>query len=74
MDLQWYTQRVLRQAVEDSGGESGMAVVMDTRTGELLALADHPTYDASNPLVAPRRTSAPGRSAPSTSRARSRRC
>ncbi|QBR94234.1 penicillin-binding protein 2 [Nocardioides euryhalodurans] len=54
MDLQFYTQRVLRQAVEDSGGESGMAVVMDTRTGELLALADHPTYDASNPLVAPK--------------------
>jgi cell division protein FtsI (penicillin-binding protein 3) len=44
-DLQWYTQRVLRQTVEDAGGESGVAVVMDSRTGELLALADHPTYD-----------------------------
>jgi cell division protein FtsI (penicillin-binding protein 3) len=54
LDLQWYVQRVLRQAVEDSGGESGMAVVMDTRTGELLALADHPTFDASDPLVAPK--------------------
>jgi cell division protein FtsI (penicillin-binding protein 3) len=54
LDLQWYTQRVLRQTVEDAGAESGFAVVMDTKTGELLALADHPTFDASNPLVADR--------------------
>jgi len=54
LDLQWYAQRVLRQSVENSGGESGIAVVMDSRTGELLALADHPTYDASDPLVAPK--------------------
>jgi cell division protein FtsI (penicillin-binding protein 3) len=44
-DVQWYTQRVLRQTVEDAGGDSGSAVVMDTATGELLALADYPTYD-----------------------------
>jgi cell division protein FtsI (penicillin-binding protein 3) len=44
-DLQWYTQRVLRQTVEDAGGESGVAVVLDTHTGELLAVADDPTYD-----------------------------
>jgi cell division protein FtsI (penicillin-binding protein 3) len=50
-DLQWYTQRVLRQAVEDSGGESGIAVVMDSRTGEILALADDPTFDADDPAA-----------------------
>ena len=50
-DVQWYTQRVLRQAVQASGGESGAAVVMDSRTGELLALADHPTFDANSPLL-----------------------
>jgi cell division protein FtsI (penicillin-binding protein 3) len=44
-DLQWYTQRVLRQTVEDAGGESGVAVVLDSATGELLAVADDPTYD-----------------------------
>jgi cell division protein FtsI (penicillin-binding protein 3) len=44
-DLSWYTARVLRQTVEDAGGLSGSAVVMDTRTGELLALADYPTYN-----------------------------
>ena len=50
-DVQWYTQRVLRQAVQGSGGESGAAVVLDTRTGEVLALADHPTFDANKPLA-----------------------
>ena len=44
-DLQWYTQRVLRQTVEDAGAESGVAVVLDSSTGEVLALADDPTYD-----------------------------
>lgn len=53
-DVQWYTQRVLRQAVQASRGESGAAVVMDTHTGELLALADHPTFDANNPVSSPK--------------------
>ena len=48
-DVQWYSQRVLRTAVEASKAESGTAVVMDTRTGEVLALADYPTFDANNP-------------------------
>jgi cell division protein FtsI (penicillin-binding protein 3) len=52
-DVQWYTQRVLRQAVEGSGGESGTAVVMDTRSGEVLALADYPTFDANSPTLSP---------------------
>ncbi|NYD41472.1 penicillin-binding protein 2 [Nocardioides panaciterrulae] len=53
-DLQWYTQRVLRQTVEDARAESGFAVVMDSRTGELLALADDPTFDANKPLQSPK--------------------
>lgn len=51
-DLQFYTQQVLQQTVEGSGGESGIAVIMDSRTGELLALADYPTYDAADPQEA----------------------
>ncbi|HLN77367.1 MAG TPA: penicillin-binding protein 2 [Nocardioidaceae bacterium] len=54
-DVQWYTQRVLRQAVQESGGESGAAVVLDSRTGEVLALADHPTFDANEPQLSPQR-------------------
>jgi len=52
-DLQWFTQRTLRQAVEGSGAESGLAVIMDRRTGEILSLADDPTYDANHPADSP---------------------
>ena len=52
-DVQWYTQRVLRTTVQGAGGDSGAAVVMDTRTGELLALADYPTYDSNQPTLSP---------------------
>jgi len=48
-DLQFFTQRVIRQTVRQAGGDSGIAVVMDSRTGDVLALADDPTYDASRP-------------------------
>lgn len=51
-ELQWYVQRVLRQTVYDARADSGVAVVMDSRTGEVLSLADFPTYDANDPLEA----------------------
>lgn len=51
-DLQWYTQRRLAEAVEASGGESGAVVVMDVRSGEILALADWPSVDPSRPETA----------------------
>jgi cell division protein FtsI (penicillin-binding protein 3) len=52
-DLQWYTQRVLTQAVQDAGAESGTAIVMDTRTGGVVAMADAPTFDADDPAASP---------------------
>lgn len=54
LDLQWYTQRVLRQTVQQWGADSGLAVVMDSQTGELLAVADHPTFDANHPTESPK--------------------
>ncbi len=44
-DLQFLAQRRLAQAVSQTGGSSGVAVIQDVETGELLALADYPTYD-----------------------------
>jgi cell division protein FtsI (penicillin-binding protein 3) len=44
-DLQFLAQRRLAQAVRESGAQSGTAVVMDVKTGQILALADDPTYD-----------------------------
>ena len=52
-DVQWYAQRVVRSAVQSSGGSSGSAVVMDTHTGELLGLADFPSFDANQPTLSP---------------------
>src|SRR5690349_23267646 len=45
-DVQFYAQRVLRDAVQGARAASGSLVAMDTRTGELLAVADFPSYDA----------------------------
>jgi cell division protein FtsI (penicillin-binding protein 3) len=43
-DIQYVTQLALNDAVRRSGAKGGEAVVM-TRTGEVLALADAPTFD-----------------------------
>lgn len=51
-DVQWFVQRALRQGVRTARAESGVAIVMDSRTGEILAWADHPTFDANHPLEA----------------------
>jgi cell division protein FtsI (penicillin-binding protein 3) len=52
-DLQFLAQRRLGQAVKQSGGTSGVAVVMDVKSGQLLALADYPTFDPANPQLSP---------------------
>lgn len=44
-DLQWKSQQVLAQTVDRYGATGGSAVAINARTGEVLALADYPTYD-----------------------------
>lgn len=44
-DLQWFTQKVVAQATQQYRAQSAAAIVMDTRTGEILALADYPSFD-----------------------------
>ena len=51
-DVQWYLQRVLRNAVDGVRAQSGAAVVLDSRTGEILALADYPSFDPNKPAEA----------------------
>jgi cell division protein FtsI/penicillin-binding protein 2 len=48
--LQHVTERELHQAVVDSRAASGMAIILDPRTGEILALANEPTFDPNEPL------------------------
>jgi cell division protein FtsI (penicillin-binding protein 3) len=50
-DTQWLVQRVLRQSVRGARADSGTAVVMDSRTGDLLAFADYPSFDANRPQL-----------------------
>jgi cell division protein FtsI (penicillin-binding protein 3) len=44
-DLQWYAQQVLAAKVAETQAENGTAVVMDVKTGQVLALATVPTFD-----------------------------
>jgi cell division protein FtsI (penicillin-binding protein 3) len=44
-DIQFVAQRALAQKVKEAQADSGTLVVMDPRTGEILALATTPTFD-----------------------------
>ncbi|OGY29540.1 MAG: penicillin-binding protein 2 [Candidatus Woykebacteria bacterium RIFCSPHIGHO2_12_FULL_45_10] len=50
LDLQKLVYQNLAEAVKKSGGNSGGAVVMNPKSGEVLALASYPSYD--NNLIA----------------------
>jgi cell division protein FtsI (penicillin-binding protein 3) len=43
--IQHKTEMALENGAKAAGAKSAMAVVMDPRTGEILALANHPTFD-----------------------------
>lgn len=47
-DLQWYTQQVLADRVDQFGAKWGIAVVQEVKTGKLLAVADYPSVDSNN--------------------------
>ncbi len=48
-DLQYAVQNALDAQMRQMGAYFGAAVVLEARTGEILALASWPTYDAANP-------------------------
>lgn len=43
--IQYLAYRELKKAVEDSHAQSGSVVVMDPHTGEVLAIANYPSYN-----------------------------
>jgi cell division protein FtsI (penicillin-binding protein 3) len=47
--LQFVTERALSHAVEEAKGVAGMAVVLDPKTGEILALANDPRFNPNTP-------------------------
>ena len=49
--IQYRTEQALNAAVERSHAKSGTAIVMDPRTGEILALANAPTFNPNQPAA-----------------------
>lgn len=47
-DIQWVAQNAINQAVSTSRAKSGTVVVMDPKTGAILAQASAPTFDPNN--------------------------
>ncbi len=43
--IQYVTQRALVNAVEKAKAQGGMAIVLEAKTGEILAMASAPTFD-----------------------------
>ena len=46
--IQYLTYRELKAAVQENHASSGSAVVLDVKTGEVLAMVDQPTYNPNN--------------------------
>lgn len=46
--LQYIAHRELREALKSFGAKAGSAVLVDIRTGEILAMANHPSYNPNN--------------------------
>ena len=46
--IQYLTYRELAKSIEDHKAQAGSAVVVDAKTGEILALANLPTYNPNN--------------------------
>ncbi|MFI7060749.1 penicillin-binding transpeptidase domain-containing protein [Kribbella sp. NPDC050124] len=49
-DLQWFAERRIEQAVKQYKATSGTVVTQDVKTGEILALANYPTFDPNKPV------------------------
>ncbi|HEX8004276.1 MAG TPA: penicillin-binding protein 2 [Mycobacteriales bacterium] len=51
-DIQWQAERAIAAQVQKTHAKSGQIIVMDIRTGEILALAVAPTFDPNKPSAA----------------------
>ncbi|WP_246833388.1 penicillin-binding protein 2 [Williamsia sp. 1138] len=49
-DVQWYVQNQVQRAKELSKAENASAVVLDVKTGEVLAMANDGTFNPAKPL------------------------
>ena len=49
LEVQWAAERRLAEAVRQTKADSGFAIVMDPKTGQVLALANAPGFDPAQP-------------------------
>ncbi|GAA2521407.1 MULTISPECIES: peptidoglycan D,D-transpeptidase FtsI family protein [Streptomyces] len=47
-DIQWAAQNAISRQVKESAADRGYVIVQDTRTGEVLAMANAPGFDPNN--------------------------
>jgi cell division protein FtsI/penicillin-binding protein 2 len=47
-DIQYLVEEALAAAIAETGAESGDIIVMDPNTGDILAMASYPTFDANS--------------------------
>ncbi len=50
--LQYMVERRLQETVDQAQATSGIAIVMNVKTGELLSLANYPSFDSNSPGTA----------------------
>ena len=51
-DLQWFAEKRIEQAVKQYKAESGAVVTVDVKSGEIVAMANYPTYDPNKSVKA----------------------
>ncbi len=52
--LQYVAEKAITRAVEDAKGAAGNVVVLDPKTGQILALANYPRFNPNSPAAAQR--------------------
>jgi cell division protein FtsI (penicillin-binding protein 3) len=49
-DLQWFAEKRIEQAVKQYKATSGTVITQDVKSGEILAMANYPTFDPNKPV------------------------